>query len=542
MPSGVVDEGEEQVLPDVAHGRPARAGARATMPRRSPLTSVTPALSIATSVPVPIAMPTSAAASAGASLMPSPAMATTRPFACAAVRRPAPCPPAAPRPRPRRCRACRATACAVVRLSPVSMTMRTPASRERVERRRRRRLDRVGDGDDAGELCRRRRRTSTVAPSRAQCVGLRLRARADVDAEPRIRSSRCRARRRGPSTVPRTPLPADASKSLDRRRSASLALRAPRTIARGQRMLAGALEARGQRAAARPRRTPSRRATATTFGLPSVSVPVLSTTSVSTFSQPLERLGVLDQHAGRAPRPTPTMIDIGVARPSAQGQAMISTATAFDQRVGEARLRARDRPDDEGERPQSPMTAGTNQPETCRPAAGSARGCAAPRATICTIRASSVSGRPSRRASRSAPVPLTVPPMTLSPALFSTGIGFAGHHRLVDARCALRAPSPSTGTFRRAARAADRRRATLSSGTSSSVPSRTKPARGLGREVEQRADRAAGLLARAQLQHLAEQHQHVIDRRRLEIDRRRRRRRRGTPAGTGPATTVATRL
>ena len=30
-----------------------------------------------------------------------------------------------------------------------------------------------------------------------------------------------------------------------------------------------------------------------------------------------------------APRPMPTMIDIGVARPSAQGQAMISTATAL---------------------------------------------------------------------------------------------------------------------------------------------------------------------------------------------------------------------
>src|ERR1043166_23990 len=43
------------------------------MPRRSPLTSVTSALSIATSVPVPIAMPTSAAAKAGASLIPSPA-------------------------------------------------------------------------------------------------------------------------------------------------------------------------------------------------------------------------------------------------------------------------------------------------------------------------------------------------------------------------------------------------------------------------------------------------------------------------------------
>ena len=29
-----------------------------------------------------------------------------------------------------------------------------------------------------------------------------------------------------------------------------------------------------------------------------------------------------------APRPTPTMIDIGVARPSAHGHAMMSTATA----------------------------------------------------------------------------------------------------------------------------------------------------------------------------------------------------------------------
>src|SRR5918993_3707498 len=45
-----------------------------TMPVRSPFSSVTPALSIATSVPVPMAMPTSAAASAGASLTPSPAM------------------------------------------------------------------------------------------------------------------------------------------------------------------------------------------------------------------------------------------------------------------------------------------------------------------------------------------------------------------------------------------------------------------------------------------------------------------------------------
>src|SRR5882672_1039589 len=52
-----------------------------TMPPRSPLSSVMPALSIATSEPVPMAMPTSAAASAGASFTPSPAIATTRPSA-----------------------------------------------------------------------------------------------------------------------------------------------------------------------------------------------------------------------------------------------------------------------------------------------------------------------------------------------------------------------------------------------------------------------------------------------------------------------------
>jgi hypothetical protein len=46
------------------------------------LISVTPALSIATSVPVPMAMPTCAWANAGASLMPSPAIATMCPSRC----------------------------------------------------------------------------------------------------------------------------------------------------------------------------------------------------------------------------------------------------------------------------------------------------------------------------------------------------------------------------------------------------------------------------------------------------------------------------
>ena len=74
----VENEAEEEVFADVAHRRTAEA-TRPDDAAQSPLTSVTAALSIATSVPVPMAIPTSAAARAGASLMPSPAMATRRP-------------------------------------------------------------------------------------------------------------------------------------------------------------------------------------------------------------------------------------------------------------------------------------------------------------------------------------------------------------------------------------------------------------------------------------------------------------------------------
>ena len=64
-------------------------------------------------------------------------------------------------------------------------------------------------------------------------------------------------------------------------------------------------------------------------GLPSVSVPVLSTISVSTFSISSSASAFFTSTPARAPRPVATMMDIGVARPSAHGQAMISTATAL---------------------------------------------------------------------------------------------------------------------------------------------------------------------------------------------------------------------
>ena len=87
-------------------------------------------------------------------------------------------------------------------------------------------------------------------------------------------------------------------------------------------------------AAARPQRVVSdasaRPARSTrACGRPSVSVPVLSTTSVSTARAARAPRRSCTSTPAVAPRPVPTMIAIGVASPSAHGQAMISTATAL---------------------------------------------------------------------------------------------------------------------------------------------------------------------------------------------------------------------
>ena len=67
----------------------------------------------------------------------------------------------------------------------------------------------------------------------------------------------------------------------------------------------------------------------TSSGRPTVSVPVLSTTSVSTSRSFSTASALRNRIPFSAPWPIATVIEIGVARPSAQGQAMISTATAL---------------------------------------------------------------------------------------------------------------------------------------------------------------------------------------------------------------------
>ncbi len=163
------------------------------------------------------------------------------------------------------------------------------------------------------------------------------------------------------------------------------------------------------------------------------------------------------------------MIDMGVARPSAQGQAMISTVTAatipwgtcgagpqIDQAARAASAAA--------------ITAGTNQAATA-----SAVRCTGARlrwalATISTMRASTVSSPTLSAVTVSAPLWLTVPPITLSPGSLVTG---RDSPVTMDSSTAER-PSvtvPSTATFSPGRTRMLSPRPISSMATSSSAPS-----------------------------------------------------------------------
>ena len=255
----------------------------------------------------------------------------------------------------------RATARAVVALSPVSMTIAMPCALQRVKRGERGRFDRIGDGEEAGKLAVDGDEDHGSAVG-AQSLGLALQ-RDGSDAEFGQKFGIAERNAAGRSTMPTAPLPAGASKPRDRTAD-DIALGGGRDDRGGERMFARALDARGEPQERGLRRNPAPARLPTSFGLPSVSVPVLSTTSVSTFSMRSSASAFLIRMPKRAARPTPTMIDIGVASPSAQGQAMMRTRDCGDERRRQARLRPENRPGREGNDRAAAITAGTNQPAT----------------------------------------------------------------------------------------------------------------------------------------------------------------------------------
>ena len=265
-------------------------------PRRSPRTSVTPALSIATSVPGahrdadvglrerrrvvhPVAGHRDDAA-LGLEL------AHRRRPSARAARRPPPRRARAASPRPRPSFGCRRSAS-------------RPAAPRRAGRRSRPGVDSLIGSATPTSPARRPvdgERTSRSAPRRA-CG----RPSASRLATPAPSSS---INLRLPIPTPRSPLrpttprPVRESKSrhLDAPDAALVRARDDRP---GERVLARALERRRRDASSSSSSKPSAATTATSRGLPSVSVPVLSTTSGVDIAQQLDRLGVAEQHAGR---------------------------------------------------------------------------------------------------------------------------------------------------------------------------------------------------------------------------------------------------
>jgi hypothetical protein len=143
--------------------------------------------------------------------------------------------------------------------------------------------------------------------------------------------------------------------------------------------------------------------------------------------------------------PVAVITDIGVARPSAHGQAMISTATAFTR----AKPRAGAGPSHAHRTKlttDASTTVGTNHPATlsARRWIGARLRCAL--ATIETICASSVCAPTRVTLITMAPVVLTVAPMSGSPGRLATGMGSPV---IMDSSTALCPSStvPSVGTF-----------------------------------------------------------------------------------------------
>ena len=158
--------------------------------------------------------------------------------------------------------------------------------------------------------------------------------------------------------------------------------------------------------------------TSTRLIRPVVTVPVLSSTIVSTLRVDSRISGPFISRPSCAPRPVPTSSAVGVASPSAHGQAMISTATAAVKAKVVSSPAPIQKPSVETA---IPITTGTNTPEI-----RSARRCtgALPDWASVTSRAicaSAVSApifvaRTTRR-----PPAFTVAPATSSPGCFSTG-------------------------------------------------------------------------------------------------------------------------
>ena len=177
-----------------------------------------------------------------------------------------------------------------------------------------------------------------------------------------------------PSTRPSTRPCRSSTRTPRQAPSSSRRVPCRRDDRRGQRMLAAALEAGGE-----PQQLvlgrPSPAATiGHDRGLPSVSVPVLSTTSVSTCSSTSSASAFLNSTPARRAAPGADHDRHRRRQPERAGTGDDQHRHRVDQRVGQPRLGADQRP--RRRRSQSPPRSrrARTRPTPDRPGAGSARG------------------------------------------------------------------------------------------------------------------------------------------------------------------------
>ena len=303
----------------------ARLSLRArSSPARSPCSSVSPAVCIATSVPVDIATPTSARASAGASLIPSPTIATRRPCARRLVTSSAFfCGEHSAKTSsiPSWC----AIALAAAGLSPLAMISRSPSLRSAAKTP-------AADGFTGSAIPSAPKHRPCSATSTTVCPCCCQPPSASRHAA-EISTPACSKKRALPSstgtapTRPRRPSPGTAVTACTGAQTSRFSRAACSSAeASGCSLPCSSDAAKVSSASAV---TPASGNTARSSGLPCVSVPVLSKSSVSTSASCSSTSALRMSRPACAPRPVATMIDIGVASPSAHGQAMITTDTAL---------------------------------------------------------------------------------------------------------------------------------------------------------------------------------------------------------------------
>ena len=234
-----------------------------------------------------------------------------------------------------------------------------------------------------------------------------------------------------PPTVPRTPLPGTAREILGLARRRGFARARPR---RSPRRADARCRPRSAAAMARSvvrGRSPAAPRRAVSLGLPSVSVPVLSTTMVSTVAMPLQRLGVADEDAGLGAAAGRDHDRDRRGEAERAGAGDDEDADGGDQRIGERRRGPKTNQTTKATTATT-ITAGTNHAETrsARPWIGARERCAS--ATSATMRASVVSAPVRSTFMSKLPVPLSVPPVTASPGRLLDRHRLAGEQRLVD--------------------------------------------------------------------------------------------------------------